>query len=93
MIVEIVSFVDSSCLFPDRRCPFIIKLDGCCGICFGKIDALQVDKAFGGCVAGLGDALHRDLFDQPFVIGFHCVQPVDHIIDAVGFMGGRIAQG
>ncbi len=91
--IEIVADFANTALFLGRAvCHLDLKLQCRCRITGGKIDAFQINVAVGGGAAGFGNAFDGDLLDKPFVVGFHRVKAVDHVVNAVGFMGSGIAQ-
>ena len=91
--VQIEAFTDGAGDTAQTFGTLEIKFDSGSGIGTGEIDALKIDVALRGRCAGLGDALHCDFLDQMLVVGFQCVQTVDHVVDAVGAMGSGVAQG
>ena len=92
IVVKIVADPNGCRLFTQPLCTFEIKLNGCCRICFGEIDAFQIDKAFGCRAAGFCDTFDGDLLNKTLVVGFHCIKPVHHVIDAVRLMCCGITQ-
>ena len=92
VVVKIEPDADPHRLFADPRCTLVIKLQRCRRVCFGKIDALQIDIAFGRRTARFGDAFDGDLLHQPLVISLHRVQPINHIVDAVRLMRSGVTQ-
>ena len=92
IIIEVVTNTDCRIFLADAGRALVIKLNGCCGVCFGKVDAFQINKAIGRRTAGLRDALDGDLLDQPFVVRLHCIKAVHHVIDAVRLMCCGISQ-
>ena len=83
IIIEIVTNTDRRIFLANTGRALEVKLNGCCRVGFGKIDAFQIDKAFGCRAAGLSDALDGDFLDQPLVVRLHCIKAIDHVIDAV----------
>ena len=92
IVIEIVTDTDRGSLLANAVCALVIKLDSCCRIGFGKIDAFQIDKTFGCRAAGLCDALNGNFLDQPLVVRFHCIKAVHHVIDTVRLVRCGIAQ-
>ena len=94
IVVKIVSDFDDAALFLRSAASHLyFELQGGGGVAFGQIDALQIKVAVGGGASRFGDTLYRDFLDQPPVVSLHSIQAEHHVIDAVAFMGGGIAQG
>ena len=92
IVVKIITDSDRRCFLAKSLCSNVVKLNGCCRVSFGKVDAFQIDKAIGCRAAGLGDALDGNLLDQPLIVCFHRVKAIDHVIDAVRLVCCGIAQ-
>ena len=92
VIVEIISFGYCRRFLANTVGTFVVKLNGCCRVSFGKIDAFQVNKAIGCRAAGLGNALDGNFLDQPLIVRLHRVKAVHHVIDAVRLVGCGIAE-
>ena len=92
IVVKIITDSDRRCFLANAGRALVIKLDGCRRVCFGKIDAFQIDEAIGCCAAGLRDAFNGDLLDQPLIVRFHRVKAIDHVINAVRLVGCRVSQ-
>ena len=92
IVIKIITDSDCCRFLADTGRTLAIKLNGCRRVGFGKIDAFQIDKSLGCRAAGLCDALNGNFLDQPLVIRLHCIKAIDHVIDAVRFMGCGIAQ-
>ena len=88
IVIKIITDSDCCRFLADTGRTLAIKLNGCRRVGFGKIDAFQIDKAFGCRAAGLRDALDGDFLDQPLVVRFHCIKAIDHVINAVRLMSG-----
>ena len=88
VVIEVVADTDRGGFLAKSLCSNVVKLNGCCRVCFGKIDAFQIDEALGRCAAGLRDALEGDFHDQQRVVRFHRIKAKDHVINAVRLMSG-----
>lgn len=93
VVVQVKANTHFHRLFAYTLCALEIKLQGGCGVGFGKIDSFQIDITLCGHAAGFSNAFHGNLFHQPLVVGLHGVQPIDHIVDAVRLVGGGVTQG
>ena len=93
LIVEIESNSNSLCDFANTGGTFRVELNGCSRISLRQIDALQIDIAFRRCTSGFRNTFDSNLLNQALIVGFHRIQAIDHVIDTVRLMGGRIAQG
>ena len=92
VVIEVVADTNRGGFLAKSLCPYVVKLNGRCRVSFGKIDAFQIDKAFGCRAAGLRDAFNGNLLDQPLVVRFHRVKAIDHVINAVRLVGCRVSQ-
>ena len=92
MIVQIESDTHLHGLLTDAGSTLEVKLQGGSRISLGKIQTFQIHIALRCRAAGFRNALHGNLLDQPLIIRFHCIQTIDHIIDAVRLMGSGITQ-
>ena len=92
IVVQVVPFRNLPGDFTNAGSTFKIKLNGRRGCRLGQVDTLQIDIALCSCAAGFRNALDRNLLHQPLVVRFHGIQAVDHVVDAVALMGGRIAE-
>ena len=91
--VEIEAFIHSLRNFTNTRRTFDVKLNrsGWCSL--REVNPFKVHVALGSCRTGFRYTLNGDLFNQTLIICLHSIKAIDHIIDAIAFMGGRIAQG
>ena len=92
IVIEVVTDTHRSGSLANTGRTLAIKLNSCRWVSFGKIDAFQVNKAFGCCAAGFRDALNGDFLNQPLIVRLHCIQSIDHIVDTVRLVGCGIAQ-
>ena len=92
VVIEVVADTDRGGFLAKALCSNVVKLNGCCRVCFGKIDAFQIDEAIGCCAAGLRDAFNGNLLDQPLVVRFHRIKAIDHVIDAVRLVSRGVAE-
>ena len=92
IVVKIITDSDCCRFLADTGRTLAIKLNGRRRVGFGKVDAFQIDKAFGCRAAGLRDAFNGNLLDQPLIVRFHRVKAIDHVINAVRLMSRGVAQ-
>ena len=88
MLVEIIPFPYGPTLFLHgtvRHLP--LKLQRGCRVFLRQVYAFQIQVAVRRRTPALHDPLDRDLLDQAFVVRFHGIQTIDHIVDAVALMG------
>ena len=94
LIIHIEPFSNRHRFLANARCTFVIKLQRRSRrFVLREIDALQVKIPLRRRAAGDGDSLDRDLLDQLFIVCFHRVEAIDHIIIAVFLVRCRIAHG
>ena len=93
VVIEVEFQPNGARYFAQAGFSLAVELDRCRRVCLGKIDAFQIDKPIRSGTAGFRNAFDHDFLDQTLIIGFHCIQPVDHVVDAVCTVGSRVAQG
>ena len=92
VVIEVVANTDRGGFLAKSLCSNVVKLNGCCRVSFGKVDAFQIDEALGCRAAGLCDALDGNFLDQPLVVRLHCIKAINHIIDAVRLVSRGVAE-
>ena len=93
IIIEVEANPHLHSLFTNASSTLKVKLNGSSRIRFRQVDAFKVHIAVSRRAAGLRDTLDGNLLDQTLVVCFHCVQPVNHVVNAVRLVGGGVAQG
>ena len=88
VVIEVVANTDRGGFLAKSLCSNVVKLNGRCRVSFGKVDAFQIDEALGCRAAGLCDALDGNFLDQLFVVRLHCIEAINHVINAVRLMSG-----
>ena len=92
VVIEVEFQPNGARYFAQAGFSLAVELDCCRRVCLGKIDAFQIDESIRSGTAGFRNAFDHDFLDQTLIIGFHCIQPVDHVVDAVRAVGSRVAQ-
>ena len=69
-----------------------MELDCCHRICLGKIQSFQIYIAVCCSCSGFLNTLNHNLLYKLFIVSFHRIQTIYHVIDAVALVGSRITQ-
>ena len=91
--VEIEAFIHSLRNFTNTRRTLNVKLDRSSWCSLREVNPLKVYVALSSRGAGFRYAFDGNLFNQTLIICLHGIEAIDHVIDAVALVSGRIAQG
>ena len=90
--IEIEALRHFGSLFAYAGRAFNVKLYRRGRVVFGEVYAFEVHIPLCRHAAGFLYALDGDFLDKPLVVGLHRVEAIDHIVDAVRLVRGRIAE-
>ena len=80
LLIQIKSFIDNSGGFLNSVCTFNIEFQGCSrAFVFRKVNVLQIHITVCSWLPRNRNSFNRNLFYQLFIVGFHGIQPINHI--------------